>query len=130
MSTPLPLFDRIFEQGESSIPSARVRRTAIKTQSVAPARASDPDTSHMAADANQEIRGAQRIKVYEYLKSVGPHGATDYEVSVACKILRTSAGKRRKELVDLVHVEASGTRRQTDTGSSGIVWRVINKGLI
>lgn len=124
MSTPLPLFDRIFEQGESSIPSARVRRTAIKAQPVAPARQSDPDTSHVAANANQEIRGAQRIKVYEYLKAVGLHGATDYEIGVALSILRTSAGKRRKELLEMGHVEDSGERRQTDSGSTAIVWRI------
>lgn len=130
MSTILPLFDRIFEQGESSIPSARVRRTAIKTQPIAPARATDPATSHVAANANQEIRGAQRIEVYEHLKSAGAHGATDYEIGVALSILRTSAGKRRKELADLGHVEDSGERRQTDSGSTAIVWRVINEGLI
>jgi len=124
MSSPLPLFDRIFEQGESLIPSGAVKRRAIKTQSVAPARASDPETSIQAANANQEIRGAQRIKVYEFLKSVGPRGATDFEIGQALSILRTSAGKRRKELCELGHVEDSGMRRQTDTGSSGIVWRI------
>jgi hypothetical protein len=121
---PTPLFDHLFEQGESSIPSVVVKRRAIKTQTVAPARASDPETSVQAANANQEIRGAQRIRVYEYLKSVGPRGATDFEIGTALSILRTSAGKRRRELQDMGHVEDSGTRRQTDTGSTGIVWRI------
>lgn len=124
MNAALPLFDRIFETGESAIPSATVKRRAIRSQSTSPARRSDPDTAHEAANANQEIRGEQRKKVYDYLLSVGANGATDYEIAVACGILRTSAGKRRKELVDLGLVEYAGFSRPTDTGSSARVWRV------
>lgn len=119
----LPLFDRLFDVGESAIPASAVKRRAIKSQPVAPARSSDPETAHEAANANQEVRGEQRILVWEYLKSVGPRGATDYDVSKALGILRTSAGKRRHELVSLGYVIDSGTRRKTDGNVSAIVWR-------
>lgn len=122
--TPLPLFDRMFETGESLVPTATIKQMAIKTQPVAPARASDPDTSQQAASGNREIRGAQRTKVFQYLESVGQTGATDYEIGADVGILRTSAGKRRKELCDLGYVEDSGTRRYTDSGSTAIVWRI------
>lgn len=128
MSTPLPLFDRMFEKGESSVTPAVVKRRAIRSQPVAPARATDPDTSQQAASANQEIRGAQRIRVFRYLESAGAQGATDYEIGVALSILRTSAGKRRKELCDLGHVEDSVMRRRTDSSSSATVWRIIKQG--
>lgn len=124
MAEPLPLFDRMFEKGESSRPLSAVKTSAIKSRSSAPARQSDPDTSQKAASANYEIRGAQRLKVFNYLVSTGPRGATDYEIGSALSILRTSAGKRRKELCDMGHVEDSGTRRQTDSASSAIVWRI------
>jgi hypothetical protein len=120
-----PLFDRVFEQGESSIPSVVVKGRAIQSQPTSPARNSDPQTSIEAANANQEIRSEQRLKVYEYLKSVGATAANDYEISVACKILRTSAGKRRKELVDVGLVEYAGFSRPTDTGSPGRCHRAI-----
>lgn len=119
-----PLFDHVFKTGESAIPSSVVRSRAIQSQSIAPARSTDPETAHEAANANQEIRGEQRRRVYEYLKSCGPNGATDYEISVACGILRTSAGKRRKEIQDLGYVIDPGTRRQTDSNSSAIVWKI------
>lgn len=116
-----PLLDQIFESGEANRP---VRRRAVETQPVSPARASDPTTSHEAANVPADIRGAQRVCVYLYLLSCGARGVTDYEISVACGILRTSAGKRRKELQDLGYVVDSGMRRQTDSNVTAIVWKV------
>lgn len=122
MSTPL--FDQILAPGESSKPSSVVKRRAIETQPVSPARKEDPDTAQEASNANGEIRGAIRVKVFQYLLSRGAEGATDYEIATALGMLRTSAGKRRKEIQELGHVEDSGMRRKTDTGSTGIVWKV------
>ena len=119
-----PLFDHVFKAGESSIPSVAVKARAIKSQPVALARNSDPETSHAAAEANPVIRGKQKLLVYEYLLVVGAHGATDYEIGRALNLLRTSAGKRRKELCDLGYVIDSGTRRQTDSKVTAIVWKV------
>lgn len=117
----LPLFDKVFESNESVRP---VRRRAVETQPVAPARNSDPVTSHEAANVPAPIRGEQRVRVYLHLLKCRANGATDYEIGRALGILRTSAGKRRKELLDLGYVIDSGMRRQTDTKSSGIVWKV------
>jgi len=122
MSTPL--FDHVFKTGESKISCSLARKRAIRSQPVSPSRRSDPQTSVEAANANQEIRGEQRKKVFGYLLSVGANGATDYEIGSALNILRTSAGKRRHELVSLGYVVDSGTRRKTDGNVSAIVWRV------
>lgn len=84
-------------------------------------RASDPDTSHNAAE-NATRRGpSQRKRIWEALQQLG--GATDYELSQATGILRSSAAKRRQELTELGHVIETAQRRPTDTGSLAIVWR-------
>ena len=88
-----------------------------------PARRTDPETAHEAAAANQPERSKQRHDVLGYLRGMGFYGATDCQISQALGILRTSAGKRRHELVALGLVENSGQRRETDTGSTAIVWR-------
>jgi len=89
----------------------------------APARRTDPETAHEAAAENQDVRTSTRREVLIYLQFCRQTGATDYEICEALGILRTSAGKRRHELVALGLVENSGQRRQTDTGSTAIVWR-------
>ncbi|HXI23108.1 MAG TPA: hypothetical protein VNG71_04465 [Pyrinomonadaceae bacterium] len=89
----------------------------------APARCTDPETAHEAAAANQLSRFTMRREVLLLLQSKGSKGATDWEISEELGILRTSAGKRRHELVALGLVENSGQRRETDTGSTAIVWR-------
>jgi hypothetical protein len=84
-------------------------------------RTNDPHTSHEAA-SNASRRGpSQRRRVWESLKRLGD--ATDYELSIETGILRSSAAKRRQELVDLGHVVDTPFRRKTDTGTMAIVWR-------
>jgi hypothetical protein len=129
MNAPMPLFDHVFKTGESKISSSVVKKRAIRSQPVSPSRSTDPQTSVEAANANQDSRAKLRLRVFDYLKSVGERGANDYEISEAlssptCKVLRTSAGKRRGELVDLGLAEYAGFSRPTDTGSSARVWRV------
>jgi hypothetical protein len=101
----------------------------IRKADVGGARRTDPSTAHAAADATAAQRGDQRVKVFVYLLARGVGGATDYEVGAALGILRTSAGKRRKELCDMNLVEKSGDRRHTDTRSTAIVWRVTELAL-
>jgi hypothetical protein len=85
-------------------------------------KTTDPHTSHEAA-LNASRRGpSQRRRVWEALNKLGD--ATDYELSIETGILRSSAAKRRQELVDLGHVVATPFRRKTDTGSNAVVWRV------
>ncbi len=86
------------------------------------ARNDDPETAHEAARKEPTRRSEQREKVYRVLKGVGAKGATDYEVGTDLHILRTSAGKRRKELQEAGLVLDSGRRGETDTGSTAIIW--------
>lgn len=96
----------------------------VASRDVSPARRSDPETSHAAAAAWPEIRGEQRIAVYRFLLSCGSAGATDYAIGQALQIQRTSAGKRRKELLELGYVIETDRRAATDTGASAIVWQI------
>lgn len=98
----------------------------VETLPVSPARDTDPETAHEAA-GDSELRGKQRLAVLEYLIHRGPHGATDYETGDGLGILRTSAGKRRKELETAGLVTNSGVRRPTDTNSTAIVWIAVEK---
>lgn len=85
------------------------------------ARSTDLDTAKEAA-RNASRRGpSQRRRVWEALKQLG--NATDYELGQYLGILRSSAAKRRQELVDRGLVIATPFRRLTDTGSSAVVWR-------
>lgn len=84
-------------------------------------RSTDPDTSRQAAESASRRGPSQRRLVWEALQKLGD--ATDYELSIAARILRSSAAKRRQELVDLGHVVETPFRRKTDTGTEAIVWR-------
>lgn len=96
---------------------------------VSPARNSDPDTSQIAALIDKSLRSRQRVEVLFALYSAGEIGATDFEISEKLKpMLRTSAGKRRKELVDVLLVESTKERRTTDTDSPAVVWRITRLG--
>ena len=84
-------------------------------------RSTDPETSRQAAESASRRGPSQRRRVWEALNKLGD--ATDYELSIEVGILRSSAAKRRQELVDLGHVIETPFRRKTDTGSDAIVWR-------
>jgi hypothetical protein len=108
-------FELLAQQG---VPPVPMNLTIDPTRLV---RTQDPDTSRQAAE-NASRRGpTQRRQVWEALKKLG--GATDYEISVECGILRSSAAKRRQELLDLGYVLETPFRRKTDTGTEAIVWR-------
>lgn len=85
------------------------------------ARRTDPDTAQAAAAAASKRGPSQRKRIYDALAKLG--AATDYELSVATGILRSSAAKRRQELTTLGYVLDTGERRPTDTGTTAIVWR-------
>lgn len=113
----------------SRAPSERRLHTVVdaneayaKSFPVAPARNTDPETAHKAASEKGGERGKQRLDVLAHLRRVGERGSSDYQTGKALGILRTSAGKRRKELCEMNLVLDSGTRRPTDTGSTAIVW--------
>lgn len=108
MSHQPGLFDH-YETLTSTTPPIRLVRTT------------DHDTAHEAADNASKRGPSQRRRVWEALKTLG--SATDYELSIATGILRSSAAKRRQELVDRGYVVETPYRRKTDTGSNAIVWR-------
>lgn len=87
------------------------------------------DTEHQAGARAGNGSGTARLRVLEHLAGAGSWGRTDYEISVAVGMLRTSAGKRRKELAVQGFVAQTGERRPTDTGAPAIVWRITPKGL-
>lgn len=100
---------------------------------VSPSRDTDPDTAQIAALINSSLRGRQRVDVLLALYDCGERGATDFELSEHCsnaetKMLRTSAGKRRKELVDVGCAMITDDRRSTDTDSPAVVWRITSLG--
>lgn len=102
------LFD-LDESLTTTIPAIRLARTT------------DHDTAQEAARSASRRGPNQRRRVWEALKSLGD--ATDYELSIATGILRSSAAKRRQELVDLGYVVETPYRRATDTGTLAVVWR-------
>jgi hypothetical protein len=100
---------------------------------VSPARNQDLDTAQIAALINTSLRKGQRVDVLIALAAAGYYGATDFELSEACstpesKMLRTSAGKRRKELCDVGCAMITDDRRPTDTDSPAVVWRITATG--
>ena len=85
------------------------------------ARTTQPETAHKAAQDATRRGPSQRMRVWEALKHLG--NATDYELAEHLGILRSSAAKRRQELVDLGYVVPTPWRRPTDTGTDAVVWR-------
>ena len=59
--------------------------------------------------------GTQRRKVLDCFWVFHPRGMTDFEVSIEIRILRSSASKRRGELVEGLWIEETGQKRKTDT---------------
>jgi len=84
-------------------------------------RSTDPETSRLAARAASRRGPNQRTLIWDTLLELGE--ATDYELSLATGLLRSSTAKRRQELVELGYVTGTGKTRETDTGTLAIVWR-------
>ena len=91
------------------------------TPAVRLARRDDHETSRLAATAASRRSPSQRSLVWQTLLKLNQ--ATDYQIAQAANILRSSAAKRRQELVDAGLVEDSGLRHPTDTGTLAIVWQ-------
>lgn len=108
-------FEILSQQGVQPMP------TDLTINPIRLSRSTDPTTSHKAAESASRRGPTQRRQVWDALKKLG--GATDYELSVEANILRSSAAKRRQELVELGHVVETPFRRKTDTGTEAIVWR-------
>lgn len=82
------------------------------------------DTSRAAALANLPRSGTQREAVLDCLAE---SAQTDEEVSRKLKMVKSSAGTRRGELVEGGWVEDTGLRRKTRLGNMAIVWGITQK---
>ena len=92
------------------------------------ARATDPNTSHEAADRVRPRAATDRGRVLlvhaKYLS-----GLTDFELAERMDRQQTSVGKRRGELRDAGFIEATKDLRPAPSGSRAIVWRITRDGL-
>ena len=91
------------------------------------ARNTDPETSHLAAEAHPAIRAHDRRLVLR-AHAERPNGLTDFELGALVGRQQTSAGKRRGELRDAGLIEATDARRLAPSGSPAIVWRITLAG--
>lgn len=91
------------------------------------ARASDPETSYIAAEAHPSVRAHDRRMTLQ-AHAHYPDGLTDFELGKIIGRQQTSAGKRRGELRDAGLIEATELRRPAPSGSPAIVWRITDAG--
>jgi hypothetical protein len=91
------------------------------------ARATDPDTSHEAAQDAAGNSDKHRALALRLLEEAGPDGLTDFDLAAATGIQQTSIGKRRGELRDAGLVINSGRKRPSPSGSAAIVWVAVEK---
>lgn len=97
-------------------------------------RATDPITSHLAADATKKSRPGSRDAVLAALHRDGP--LADHELVLAIQADATWNGGRmyspsrirtaRSELVELGLVEEAGYTRKTVSGLDAMVWRAVD----
>lgn len=85
-------------------------------------RTTDPDTSRAAAELAAQTAPTLRARCLDALEAAGPDGMTDFELAAVVGRQQTSAGVRRKELVQMGLVVATPMRRPTPSGATAIVW--------
>lgn len=88
------------------------------------ARATDPQTSHNAAESVHSLN-ERRAAVLDVLQRYGP--MTDQEIANAYEGPDQSPSglrTRRKELVDMGLVRPAGFTRKLSTGRSANVWEI------
>lgn len=103
-------------------------RAALLNAKPTPVHRHDPETAWLASVAAALRASGLRQRALIELTAAGDYGCTDWELSCALGSLRTTAGKRRKELQDAGLCERTDRRRMTDTGTSAVVWRVSDLG--
>lgn len=88
------------------------------------ARRRDPETSKRAAERSVEFRGKHASAIFCWLKD-HPKGGTKDEISKGTGIDAIAVARRIAELRESAGVYDSGERRQTPTGRTACVWKVI-----
>jgi len=79
-------------------------------------------TSEAAAVSMFEKAQTDALRVFRFVQSRGPGGATDYEIEQALGMLHQNASARRNGLVKEGYVCDSGSTRQTGSGRQATVW--------
>lgn len=91
------------------------------------ARASDPVTSHQAAQRVTRTAASDRalvLRIHQQYTS----GLTDFELAEMAGRQQTSLGKRRGELRDLGLIRDSGLKRPAPSGALAVVWVITDDG--
>ena len=86
------------------------------------ARATDPDTSHAAAESMVKPAEAQRRKILASLKRHGPATADEIDERIGWR--PTTAGRRMKELVEVGKLRDTGDLLLTRSGRRATVYAV------
>ena len=81
-------------------------------------------TSRIAAQQAKAFAASQQQQVFAFIEQAGEHGATDQEIETALGIAGNSVRPRRRKLVELGRVKASGDLRLTHSNSPAVVWIV------
>ncbi len=96
-------------------------------------RATDPETSRLAAIYSLPNRTHGRAVALEALTAAGEQGLTDFELEAVTGIKQTSIGKRRKDLcdaglvvgrmvIDPATLQLRQDRRPAPSGAKSLVW--------
>ena len=82
------------------------------------------ETSLLAAEAIAPSAGALRQQVFDFLQARlrEGDGATDEEMQITLNMTGNTQRPRRRELVQMLLVEASTVRRLTRAGNLAVVW--------
>jgi hypothetical protein len=92
-------------------------------------RATDPETSRLAAEATARELNANQWKILASLVEAGHRGLIDHAHEDRTGLAQDSAGKRRKELERLGLTEPTGERLITPRGSYANVHRATARGI-
>ena len=86
------------------------------------ARATDPETSHEAAESIPGVAKAQRGEILSVLRASGPQTADSLDYVIGWRV--TTAGRRLKELAESGLVEMTAYTSLTRSGRKAFVWRL------
>jgi transcription initiation factor IIE alpha subunit len=85
-------------------------------------------TSIEAAEHAEAFKENLKSRIYQYLHSMGEHGATDQEIEDATGIAGNSERPARRALEKERHIKRTKRWRKTRSGCKAIVWVIVSKG--
>ena len=87
------------------------------------ARATDPETSHEAAESMAGAAGAQRAACLKHLRTVGPAIADEIDAAMGWR--PTTAGRRLSELAEAKLAKITDQKRRTRSNRNAFVWEAL-----